>query len=177
MKKFNTNYDFEKSHIYLNSVNKYLLDEVNNGNLNAFVTLTSNKQMKIDDFLLTLNNCFEQTRNHCFNFKNYQNKKNKEVCENFYYYGAIELGSYDGNTHVHLLMHIDTNNPIRLSQVENYFKKRWIKFIPNGDYDFQIIGENQIHDSNALVSYINKTLIKNNDSYSKSIHNNGFIFN
>ena len=84
MKKFNTNYDFEKSHIYLNSVNKYLLDEVNNGNLNAFVTLTSNKQMKIDDFLLTLNNCFEQTRNQINkSIKSYNELRPHASCDYF----------------------------------------------------------------------------------------------
>ena len=177
MRKFNTNYDFEKTNTYLNKLNTYLIDEVNNGNLNAFVTLTTNQQVKIDDFLLTLNNCFEQTRNHCFNFKNYQKKNNNEICEKFYYYGAIELGSYEGNTHAHLLMHIDTTNPMRFTQVANYFKKRWLRFIPNGDYEFLMIGSDENHDPNRLVGYVNKTLIKNNNSYNRSIYNNGFILN
>lgn len=135
-----------------------LIEQMNVGKLNTFITLSANKYVLISEMKCKVINFQHEVEQKVFRGKAHKVNGAFDYQKYFYFYGFYEQGSYQDNSHFHLLAYLD------LTYYDFIYKrlpKYWGKICNGGSQDMQLIENNHT----SIAKYVTKQLPQNFDDY------------
>lgn len=135
-----------------------LIEQIGIGKLNCFITLSANKYVPIDEMKRKVFNFQHEVEQKVFRGKVDRINDTFDYQKYFYFYGFYEQGSYQNNSHFHLLAYLDLNY---YDFVCKRLPKYWGKICNDGSQDMQLIENNHTF----VAKYVTKQLSQNFDDY------------
>ena len=141
-----------------NQIRSGLIEQMRVGKLDTFITLSANKYVPISEMKCKVVNFQHEVEQKVFRGKAQIVNNTFDYQKHFYFYGFYEEGSYQDNSHFHLLAYLDLNY---YDFVYKRLPKYWGKICNGGSQDMQLIENNHT----SVVKYVTKQLSQNFDNY------------
>lgn len=135
-----------------------LIKQMKEGSLNCLITLSTNKSVHIQEMKHMVIDFQHEVEQKAFRGKAFKVNDTFDYQKYFYFYGFYEQGSYQDNSHFHLLAYLDLNY---YQFIYDRLPKYWGKICDSGSQDMQVIKDNYVF----IANYVTKQLNQNFDNY------------